>query len=121
MLAQSLRVASRPLTRLSTRTFTTTISRRADLIQDLYVRELKAFKPAPVSASDAEGVVKSWVAPKPAAVPDVASFTNELAAYETSEVEVEGQAEGVEGQSAVVEEDWFEEEEAFGKEEEAKH
>lgn len=81
-----------------------------DLIQDLYLRELKAFKPTPVKPSDAEGHVQKFTPPKPPRSPAEENIANDLKAYETQQVDVEGQAkEGAE--NPLDEEDWFEEEE----------
>ena len=87
----------------------------ADLVQDLYIRELKAYKPAPIKASDSDGHVQKFTAPKPPTSPEEGNIANELKAYEDQTVEVEGQAAA--GQEPV-EEDWFEDEE---EEEHAKH
>lgn len=92
----------------------TNISTPADLIQDLYLKELKAYKAPTVKASDSEGHVLKFSAPKPPQSPEETDIANELKAYEASAVEIEGQAEGG---AAVQEEDWFEEE----PEEEAAH
>jgi len=88
----------------------------ADLVQDLYLKELKAYKPSPVKPSDAEGQVQKFTAPKAPRSPDEGDIAQELKAYDEQQVEVEGQA--AEGE-AVAEEDWFEEEEE--EEEEAAH
>lgn len=80
----------------------------ADLVQDMYLRELKNYKPAAVKASDAEGHVQKFAVPKAPASPEEADIASELKSYETQTVELEGSAE--EG-APVVEEDWFEEEE----------
>ena len=79
----------------------------ADLVQDLYLNALKGYKATPVKASDAEGHVQKWSAPKPPVSPEEENITSELAAYEKQQVEVEGQ---VATGTAVVEDDWFEEE-----------
>jgi F-type H+-transporting ATPase subunit h len=81
----------------------------ADLVQELYLRELKAYKPPQLKASDAEGQVQKFSVPKPPKSPEETDIANELKAYEASTVELEGQA-GTEGGSAPVNEDWFEEE-----------
>ncbi|OBT51914.1 hypothetical protein VE04_08428 [Pseudogymnoascus sp. 24MN13] len=101
MLAQSIRASRSSFARLARSQFiskrtliTPTAVRQADLVQEMYLKELKAYKPAAVKASDAEGHLK---------------------AYEDSTVEIEGQAEA--GSEAAVEQDWFEEPE----EESAKH
>ncbi|CZR61978.1 related to F1F0-ATPase complex, subunit h [Phialocephala subalpina] len=110
------RVLRQQATVVSRRTFITpTAVRQADLVQELYVKELKAYKIPAVKASDSEGHVQKWNAPKPPKSPEEADIANELKAYETQTVEIEGQAEG--GAVAEKEVDWFEEE----PEEEAAH
>ncbi|KAF2761431.1 hypothetical protein EJ05DRAFT_536206 [Pseudovirgaria hyperparasitica] len=100
------------------RTFITpTAVRQADLVQDLYLRELKSYKIPQVKASDAEGHVQKFSIPKAPASPEESNIANELKDYETQQVEVEGAA-STEGGAAPVEEDWFEEE---PEEEEAHH
>ena len=76
-------------------------------MQDLYIKELKAYKTPAVKASDSEAHVQKWAAPKAPQSPEETDIANELKAYEASTVEVEGQAEG-----GVVDtgDDWFEEE-----------
>lgn len=98
------------------------IVRAADLVQEIYLRELKAYKPVPEKASDAEGQVKKWSPPAPPKAPDSigATLADELKAYEAAEVEVEGQASTTDGASAK-DDDWFEEDLAFPPEEDAHH
>lgn len=81
----------------------------ADPVQDLYLRELRAYKPKPTKAGDAEAHVQKFSAPKPPPSPEEASIADELKAYESQQVEVEGQA--VAGEAAPKEESWFEEDE----------
>lgn len=78
----------------------------------MYLQELRKYRPAPVKASDAEGHVQRFMAPRPPPSPEEGNIASDLKAYEEQQVEVEGQAssEG-EGGSAVTEHDWFEEEE----------
>ncbi|KAF8245293.1 hypothetical protein K440DRAFT_662956 [Wilcoxina mikolae CBS 423.85] len=122
MLAQSLRVSRSVLARSAlrqpvlTRTFVGTAARKADPIQEIYLRELKTIKPKPESAASAEEAVKKWTPPAAPALPESAnaSLADELSTYETQAVEVEGQ-EGVEGEVAAKEEDWFEEDVAFAE------
>jgi F-type H+-transporting ATPase subunit h len=89
----------------------------ADPIQDIYLRELKAFKPKPESAAAAAEAVKKWAAPAAPPLPESAnsSIASELAAYESQAVEVEGQEAPVEGEVAAKEEDWFEEDVVFAE------
>lgn len=87
----------------------------ADIVRDLYVRELNSYKVPAVKANDAEGHVQTFSPPKPPKSPEESDITSELQAYEASAVEVEGQAEDGAPQ---VEQDWFEEE---PEEDEAHH
>ena len=79
----------------------------ADLVQDLYLKELKAYRPSPVKPSDAEGQVQKFSLPQPPRSPEEGDIAQELKAYEEQQVEVEGQA--TEGEAGIVGEDWFEE------------
>ncbi|KAF1920873.1 ATP synthase complex subunit H-domain-containing protein [Ampelomyces quisqualis] len=117
MLAQSIRASRQAIARVARqqpaftarRTFITpTAVRSADLVQELYLRELKNYKVPPVKASDAEGSVQKFTVPKPPTSPEEADIASELKSYETQSVEVEG---AVEDGTVLPEEDWFEEEE----------
>ncbi|KAI5239794.1 hypothetical protein E4T43_06537 [Aureobasidium subglaciale] len=112
MLGQSLRASRQSLVRLAKqqsattfrRTFVTpTAVRQADLVQDLYLRELKSYKAPAVKASDSEGHVQKFALPQAPASPEEADIASQLSAYETQEVEVEGQAEA----GAAPVEDWY--------------
>lgn len=81
----------------------------ADPVQDLYLRELKAYKPIPIKPGDAEAHVQKFALPKAPPSPEEANLAGELSSYESQEVEVEGQA--ATGEAAPVEESWFEEDE----------
>ncbi|KAJ7468691.1 ATP synthase complex subunit H-domain-containing protein [Mycena latifolia] len=68
------------------RTFSSSAAARKDIVQDLYLKEIKAYK-APPTAKDAHvGVVKAYTMPPvpkaPALPTDLAS---ELSAYDASE------------------------------------
>lgn len=80
----------------------------ADFVQDLYIRELKAFKPTPIKASDADGHVQKFTPPNLPKSPQEDNIANDLKAYEDQQVEVEGQEAS--GAETMPEEDWFEEE-----------
>ncbi|KAJ8058240.1 hypothetical protein OCU04_012435 [Sclerotinia nivalis] len=111
--SQIARVARQQM--ISKRTFIVpTAVRRADLVQDLYLKELKSYKAPQIKASDSEGRVLKFSPPKAPASPEETDIAKELAAYEASTVEVEG---GAEGGAEAKEVDWFEEE----PEEEAAH
>lgn len=75
----------------------------------MYLKELKAYKPPQVKATDAEGHVQKFTIPKPPPSPEESDLANDLKTYETQQVELEGSA-STEG-AAPVEEDWFVEEE----------
>ncbi|KAL8876912.1 MAG: hypothetical protein Q9198_004972, partial [Flavoplaca austrocitrina] len=81
---------------------------RADLVQDLYLREIRAYKPPPVKPSDSEGHVQKFTAPKTPQSPDEGDIAKDLKAYENQQVELEGQA--APGESGAAEESWFEDE-----------
>jgi F-type H+-transporting ATPase subunit h len=77
-------------------------------VQDLYLRELKAYKVPQVKASDAEGSVQKFTVPPTPKSPEESDIASELKSYETQAVEVEGAA-GADGE-VLPEEDWFAEE-----------
>ena len=88
----------------------------ADFVQELYLKELKAYKPTPVKDSDAAGHVQTFTAPKAPKSPEEADLASSLKEYEDAIVEVEGN-EGVTATSTpAVVEDWLvdEEEETSG-------
>ncbi|AEO70488.1 uncharacterized protein THITE_2034856, partial [Thermothielavioides terrestris NRRL 8126] len=116
---QSARKAVAAVSRLATRnaapmrTFMApTVSRRADFVQELYLKELKAYKPAPIKESDSVGQVATFNLPKPPKSPEEADLASSLKEYENMAVEVEGQETTAAGQPATpVVEDWLVEEE----------
>lgn len=71
----------------------------------MYLRELKAYKPTPIKASDSEGQVQKFALPTAPKSPEEIDIANELKTYESQTVELEGQAEA--GSSAEAEESWF--------------
>ncbi|KAH9871871.1 hypothetical protein J1614_006129 [Plenodomus biglobosus] len=80
----------------------------ADLVQDLYLRELKNYKVPQVKPTDAEGHVQTFTVPKAPASPEETDIASELKAYETQAVDVEGASS--EDGAVLPSEDWFEEE-----------
>lgn len=81
----------------------------AGLIQDLYLKELKAYKPSTLKTSDSAGHVQKFTPPKPPQAPSEGDIANELKEYETQQVEVEGQAAaGEPSEASEVQVDWFE-------------
>ncbi|KAL8738267.1 MAG: hypothetical protein Q9181_000902 [Wetmoreana brouardii] len=103
---------------LQRRYFSTPSSRlRGDLIQDLYLKEIRAYKPPPLRPSDSEGHVQKFSAPKAPQSPDEGDIARDLKAYEDQQVELEGQAAS--GDAGAVEESWFEEDDDDDDEEQA--
>ncbi|KAE8348314.1 ATP synthase complex subunit H-domain-containing protein [Aspergillus coremiiformis] len=117
MMSQSLRasrslfarVSRQQVSSASRRTFLTSAVRQADPVQELYLRELRAFKPSPIKPGDAEAHVQKFSVPAAPKSPEEANLADELKSYQSQEVEVEGQAAA--GEVAPVEESWFEEDE----------
>ncbi|KAF2860308.1 putative mitochondrial F1F0 ATP synthase subunit Atp14 [Piedraia hortae CBS 480.64] len=89
------------------RAIATTPVRRADLVQELYLKELKNYKIPAVKPSDAEGQVQKFSMPKAPQSPEQPELASSLKEYEAQVPEVEGQS--AEGEAAPVEQDWFEE------------
>lgn len=84
----------------------------ADFVQELYLKELKAYKVPAVKPEDANGQVATFVLPKTPASPEEADLASSLQEYETMAVEVEGQEAPADGSAvAAPVEDWLVEEE----------
>ncbi|KAH7274057.1 ATP synthase F0 subcomplex subunit H atp14 [Fusarium solani] len=95
-----------------------TVSRRADFVQELYLKELKAYKIPAVKEADSEGQVQTFNAPKTPSSPEETDLAGSLKEYESMAVEIEGQdttAQTASGTPEVA--DWLEAEE----EDEAHH
>jgi len=68
------------------RAFASSPSTRKDLVQDLYIREIKAYKPAPVAKDAHVGVVKKYLSPQRPKAPVLpVDIAGELAAYDATE------------------------------------
>ncbi|TFK37585.1 ATP synthase complex subunit H-domain-containing protein [Crucibulum laeve] len=83
------------------RAFGSSAVARKDLVQDIYVREIKSYKP-PVQAKDAHvGVVKQYSLPPSPKAPALPSdLASELSAYKSSEPSVAAQAKPTEAAAA---------------------
>ena len=88
-----------------------TVLSKADIVQDLYIKELKAYKLPPVKPSDAEGHVQKFSPPKAPRSPEEGDIANDLKAYEAQQVEVEGNDGGEGAVGGEDWSDWFEDEE----------
>ncbi|KIY48562.1 hypothetical protein FISHEDRAFT_73530 [Fistulina hepatica ATCC 64428] len=81
------RQASSSVARAATRSrlFSSSVVARKDFVQDLYIKELKTYKPVSLAKDDHVGNVKPFSkppVPKAPVLPDVAA---ELSAYDASE------------------------------------
>lgn len=85
----------------------TPIPSTADFVQELYLKELKAYKPTPIKDSDAVGQVQTFTAPKTPKSPEEADLASSLKEYESMAVEVEGQEAVAPGSAPAVVEDWL--------------
>ena len=94
------------------------MSRRADFVQELYLKELKAYKVPPVKESDADGQVQTFSPPKTPASPEEADLAGSIKEYESMAVELEGQDAASSQGGAAALPDWLEAEE---EEEHASH
>ncbi|GJJ15023.1 hypothetical protein Clacol_009296 [Clathrus columnatus] len=98
-----------PLVPLSVRTLSSSSVVQKDLIKEFYIREIKAYKPAPVAKDAHVGAVKDLTTPslpQPPSLP--ADLASGLAAYDKAEpIELKGKAtsghEGVANSSAAME------------------
>ena len=90
---------------------TTLCSSTADFVQELYLKELKAYKAPAVKDSDAVGQVATFAVPKAPKSPEEADLASSLKEYESMAVEVEGQEGAAAGAPQAVVEDWLVEEE----------
>ncbi|KAF8346570.1 ATP synthase complex subunit H-domain-containing protein [Amanita rubescens] len=76
--------AARQVSRI--RNFSSSAVSRKDIVQDLYLREIKAYKPAPVAKDAHVGVVKSYsLPPAPKAPVLPVDLASELAEYDATE------------------------------------
>ncbi|CAO1615821.1 unnamed protein product [Parajaminaea phylloscopi] len=88
----------------ASRSLSTSVVARRDLIQEAYLRELKAYKPAAKSADSHKGSVREFhqpQAPKAPETPSSSSLSSELDAYASSEPDI---VEAVKSVSAASEE-----------------
>ncbi|KAH7328980.1 ATP synthase complex subunit H-domain-containing protein [Stachybotrys elegans] len=100
------------LSAVQTRSFIApTVSRRADFVQELYLKELKAYKTPAVKDTDADGHVQVFSVPSTPKSPEETDLAGSLQEYESMAVEIEGQdaAAAQTGSAAVP--DWLELEE----------
>ncbi|KAJ2959460.1 hypothetical protein NQZ79_g5049 [Umbelopsis isabellina] len=94
LVAAPLKVAMRPaLPVMAVRTFITpSMPVQKDVIQDLYIKELKGYKPTPVAQGSEEGQVKDLKLPAAPEAPKISEdLSAELAAYDEEPVAEEAE------------------------------
>jgi F-type H+-transporting ATPase subunit h len=99
--------------------FTRVLTPPADIVQDLYLREVRAYKQPAIKATDAEGHVQKFNMPKAPSSPEERSLSDQMQEYESSTVEIEGQAAA--GETPPTEEDYFEDLKEIEEEQPAAH
>ncbi|KAG1407016.1 hypothetical protein G6F60_002504 [Rhizopus arrhizus] len=73
---------------MAARSFSAAVVVKKDVLQDLFLKELKVYKPQPVAASD-ESIAKDFKLPPAPAVPEVdADISQQLAAYDAEPEEI---------------------------------
>jgi F-type H+-transporting ATPase subunit h len=80
----------------------------AGILDDLYLKGIKEYKVPAEKPGEADQHVKKFSPPAAPKSPEDANLASEMQAYETQQVEVEGQAASESGEIAKPEEDYFE-------------
>ncbi|EIW68742.1 hypothetical protein TREMEDRAFT_63203 [Tremella mesenterica DSM 1558] len=84
-MASLIRLTVRRATPLS-RSFSVSAMGRKDLLQDLYVSQLKNYKPAPQAQDAHVGLVRNYTAPSPPQAPALPTdLASELAKFDSEE------------------------------------
>ncbi|CUM45720.1 uncharacterized protein AC631_01598 [Debaryomyces fabryi] len=102
---------------LSARRLFSISPQRSNLVSDLYIQQIKAFKPTPFSSKDVESSVKTFQLPTKPSVPESEISADALSQYESSDVETATAEPSSVATDAAAEEDWF----VFEEEEEHHH
>ncbi|QLG74340.1 hypothetical protein HG535_0G02240 [Zygotorulaspora mrakii] len=106
MFQVAFRRTSSLLQRSNVRLLSSSPARR-NVVQELYLRELKNVKLSPITAKDAEGSVKPWSEPVKPSIPDVEAQGNDaLKAYQDELVETKGSEAGA-SEDGNIEDDWL--------------
>jgi len=80
------RTISRRIPHQPVRALSTTVVTRKDFVQGIYLKEIKAYTPAPVAADAHVGVVKSYAAPASPKAPALpANLAADIAQYDAEE------------------------------------
>ncbi|KAI9726166.1 MAG: hypothetical protein M1828_001839 [Chrysothrix sp. TS-e1954] len=107
--SSALRVARQQHPPTARRALTSTSTRHADIIQDMYIKQLQQYRAPPVKPNDAEGHVSKFAVPTPPQSPEEAYLASSISEYEGQEVQIEGSSgEGAEAVTMTPEQKWFE-------------
>ncbi|ATY58696.1 cellobiose dehydrogenase [Cordyceps militaris] len=79
-----------------------------DFVQELYLKELKAYKTPAVKENDSVGQVQTFSEPKTPKSPEEADLASSLQEYESMAVEIEGQDAAQQSGTPAVLPDWLE-------------
>ncbi|KAG7661347.1 ATP14 [[Candida] subhashii] len=94
----------RPVVRLSARRLFSITPRRSNLVSDLYIQEIKAFKPKALTQEEINSAVKAFQLPAKPVAPQAEISAEAVDQYEAADVETEVPT-GEHGEA--IEEDWF--------------
>lgn len=78
--------------------------RKSNLVSDLYVQQIKLFKPVAITQQEIDSAVQAFQLPSKPTVPESEVSTDALGAYEASEVEA---SVATTSGTPAAEEDWF--------------
>ncbi|EGW33091.1 F1F0-ATPase complex, subunit H [Spathaspora passalidarum NRRL Y-27907] len=95
----------RPVARLSSRRLFSITPRKCNAISDLYIAEIKQFKPKVLTQAEIASAVQAFQLPAKPVVPQQEVSAEAVKQYETSDVEL-AHAVATEGGEPVAE-DWF--------------
>ncbi|WWD22143.1 hypothetical protein CI109_106632 [Kwoniella shandongensis] len=89
-MASILRLSAQRVAPTFTRSFTVSAV-KMDLVQDLYINQLKAYKPAPKDQNAHVGAVRSFSAPKAPTAPSLPTdLASELSKFDAEEPTIGG-------------------------------
>ena len=83
----------------------------ADFVQELYLKELKAYKMPPLKDSDSQGQVQTFSVPETPRSPEETDLASSLKEYESMAVDIEGQDAAATNVGTPTLPDWLEAEE----------
>ncbi|ORY20711.1 ATP synthase complex subunit H-domain-containing protein [Naematelia encephala] len=85
-MASIIRLGARRAAPSLSRSFSVSAASRKDIIQDLYIGQLKSYKPAPQAKDAHTGLVRNYTAPKPPKPPALPTdLAGELSKFDAEE------------------------------------